>query len=334
MAANIYYDDDASLESLAGKRIAVLGYGSQGRSHALNLKDSGLEVVVGLRADSPSSERAEKEGLSVASVEDACVGASLVAFMFPDQHQARVYRESIRSVLESGVCLLFAHGFNIHYGTIDPPEDSDVVMVGPKAPGPMLREAYESGRGVPAVVAIHQDASGDGRERALAYAKGLGCLTAGAIETTFAEETETDLFGEQAVLAGGVSALIKAGFDVLVRAGYQEETAYFECLHEMKLVVDLIQQRGISGMRDAISDTAKYGSLTRGKRVIGPEVQGTMEEILGDIRSGAFAQEWAEESRAGAPDLEIERRKDSEHRIEVVGRRLRAMMPSPAGEGT
>ncbi|CAN5495910.1 ketol-acid reductoisomerase [soil metagenome] len=331
MPAEIYYDDDASLESLGGKRIAILGYGSQGRSHALNLKDSGLDVIVGLRAESASRELAEKEGLTVASVEDACAGANLVAFMLPDQHQARVYRESIRSVLDSGVCLLFAHGFNIHYGTIDPPVASDVVMVGPKAPGPMLREAYETGLGVPAVVAVHQDATGEGRERALAYAKGLGCLQAGVIETSFAEETETDLFGEQAILAGGVSALIKAGFDVLVQAGYQEETAYFECLHEMKLVVDLIQRLGINGMRDAISDTAKYGSLTRGKRVIGPEAQKIMTEILEDIRSGAFAEEWAAESRAGAPVLEAERRTDAEHPIEEVGRRLRAMMPNPAG---
>jgi ketol-acid reductoisomerase len=334
MPAEVYYEDDVSLSSLEGKRIAILGYGSQGRSHALNLKDSGLDVVVGLRGESTSRERAQGEGLTVTSVEDACVGASLVAFMFPDQHQARVYRETIQPVLESGTCLLFAHGFNVHYGTIVPPTDSDVVMVGPKAPGPMLREAYESGIGVPAVIAIHQDSSGEGMQQALAYAKGLGCLSAGAIETTFAEETETDLFGEQAILAGGVSALIKAGFDVLVQAGYQEETAYFECLHEMKLIVDLINRLGISGMRDAISDTAKYGSLTRGERVIGPEVQRVMGEILEDIRSGSFAEEWTNESQAGAPVLERERRRDAEHPIEEVGRRLRAMMSEPKGAGT
>ncbi len=328
MAAEIYYEDDASLEPLEGRRIAILGYGSQGRAHALNLNDSGLEVVVGLRPESASRERAEREGLAVASVREACSGADLVALMLPDQHQADVYKESILPVLEPGVCLLFAHGFNIHYGAIEPPDDSDVVLVGPKAPGPMLREAFEAGRGAPAVVAVHQDSTGGGRERAFAYAKGLGCMLAGVIETTFAEETETDLFGELAVLAGGVSALIKSGFDVLVRAGYQEETAYFECLHEMKLIVDLIQRFGISGMRDAISDTAKYGSLTRGKRVIGPEVQGVMTEILEDIRSGSFAEEWSAESRAGAPVLEAERRNDAEHRIEEVGRRLREMMPN------
>lgn len=328
MPSQVYYEDDASFDPLAGKRIAVLGYGSQGRAHALNLRDSGLDVVVGLRAESPSRSRVEEEGLGVGSIQEACSGATLVALMLPDQHQSSVYRESIGPVLESGACLLFAHGYNIHFGAIEPPDDCDVVMVGPKAPGPMLREAYEAGGGAPAVVAVHQDATGDAGDRVLAYALGLGCLRAGAIDTTFAEETETDLFGEQAILAGGVSALIKAGFEVLVRAGYREETAYFECLHEMKMVVDLIQRRGISGMRDAISDTAKYGSLTRGRKVIGPEAQRVMADILEDIRSGSFAEEWAAESRAGAPTLEAERRRDADHPIEVVGGRLRAMMPN------
>ncbi|MGH2702677.1 MAG: ketol-acid reductoisomerase [Actinomycetota bacterium] len=325
----MYYDEDATLEPLLGQRIAMVGYGSQGRAHALNLQDSGLDVVVGLRDDSATSTRARDDGLTVSSISDACARADVVAFMLPDQHQASVYEEVILPVLSSGTCLLFAHGFNIHYKLIEPPEDSDVVMVGPKAPGPMLREIFEAGRGAPAVIAVQQEATGKGMARALAYAQGLGCTRAGVLETTFAEETETDLFGEQAILAGGVSALIKTGFDVLVRAGYQPETAYFECLHEMKLVVDLIQRLGISGMRRAVSDTAAYGSLTRGRRVIGPESERIMEEILEDIRSGAFAEEWAAEGAAGAPRLDEERRRDAEHPIEEVGGRLRRLMAGP-----
>ncbi len=329
MAARMYYDDDASLDALSGERIAMIGYGSQGRAHALNLRDSGLEVVVGLRPESTSAKKARADGFTITGVPKACAGANLVAFMLPDQHQARVYEEAIRPTLAPNACLLFAHGFNIHYKLIAPGEDNDVVMVGPKAPGPMLREMFEAGRGTPAVMAIEQDATGESRAKVLAYAKGLGCTRAGVIETTFAEETESDLFGEQAILAGGVSALIKSGFDVLVRAGYQEETAYFECLHEMKLVVDLIQSLGISGMRTAISDTAAYGSLTRGRRVIGTEAERVMEEILRDIRSGAFAEEWAAEAAAGAPVLESERRRDAAHRIEEVGARLRGLMDRP-----
>lgn len=325
MPATIFYDEDASLEPLRGKRIAVIGYGSQGRAHALNLADSGLEVVVGLRAGSPSRGHAENEGASVASVEEACTGADLIALMLPDQHQQVVFRDAILPTLSRGVCLLFAHGFNIHYGSIEPPADADVVMIGPKAPGPLLREEYIHGRGVPAVLAVSRDFTGTATDKALAYAKGLRATQAGVIETTFAEETETDLFGEQAVLAGGVSCLIQTGFETLVEAGYQEETAYFECLHEMKLVVDLIQKLGIAGMRAAISDTAKYGSLTRGSRVIGASVKREMEAVLADIRSGAFFEEWMEESRSGAPLLEAERRRDAAHPIEAVGGRLRAV---------
>jgi len=329
VTAKMFYDKDASLEPLEGKRVAMVGYGSQGRAHALNLRDSGLDVVVGLREGSPTSARARDEGVTVTSISEACERADVVAFMLPDQHQARVYHEDILPAIGSGTCLLFAHGFNIQYRLIEPPEHSDVVMVGPKAPGPMLREIFEAGLGVPAVVAVHQEATGNGLATALAYAQGLGCTRAGVLETTFAEETETDLFGEQAILAGGVSALIKAGFDVLVRAGYQPETAYFECLHEMKLVVDLIQRLGISGMRRAVSDTAAYGSLTRGRRVIGRASERAMEEILGDIRSGAFAEEWAAEGAAGSPVLDEERGLDAEHPIEEVGERLRGLMALP-----
>ncbi|MEA2460382.1 MAG: ketol-acid reductoisomerase [Actinomycetota bacterium] len=326
MSVTIHYDADASLDPLAGKNIAVLGYGSQGRAHALNLRDSGLDVVVGLRKDSASWDQAESDGLKVATVGTACSDADLVSVLLPDQHQANVYEQEIEPSLRPGTTLLFAHGFSVHFGQVRPPADSDVVMIAPKAPGPLVRRTYEEGSGVPALLAVHQDASGSARSVALAYGKGIGCTRAGVLETTFAEETETDLFGEQAVLCGGVSKLIQTGFETLVAAGYQPEIAYFECMHEMKLIVDLLYEGGFSKMRSAISDTAEYGDLTRGKKVIGADVKEAMEATLEDIRSGAFAREWVLENRAGTPVLSAARRRQSEHQIEEVGARLRGMM--------
>jgi ketol-acid reductoisomerase len=326
MPPRIYYDSDASLDALEGQRIAVLGYGSQGRAHALNLRDSGLDVCVGLRKDSPSWARAASDGLAVASVGEACSGAGVVSVLVPDQHQAAVYAEAVEPNLEPRSALLFAHGFNVHFGQIRAPEDTDVVMVAPKAPGPLVRRTYEEGSGTPALMAIERDVTGSALDRALAYARGLGCTRAGVIETTFAEETETDLFGEQAVLCGGVSRLIQAGFETLVEAGYQPEIAYFECLHELKLIVDLLYEGGFGGMRRAVSDTAEYGDLTRGRKVIGPETEAAMRTILEDVRSGAFAREWVLENRAGTPVLEAQRRIQSELPIEEVGARLREMM--------
>jgi ketol-acid reductoisomerase len=324
--ATIYYEKDCPLEPLTGKRLAVLGYGSQGRAHALNLTDSGLDVVVGLRKDSDSWERAESDGVRVAGVHEACADADLIAMLLPDQHQAAVYAESIEPNLAPDATLLFAHGFNIHFGQIRPPRSNDVVMIAPKAPGPLVRTTFESGSGTPALLAIEQDASGRASATALAYARGLGCARAGVIETTFAEETETDLFGEQAVLCGGVSRLIQTGFETLVAAGYQPEIAYFECMHEMKLIVDLLYEGGFTKMRDAISDTAEYGDLSRGKRVVGPEVEAAMQKTLEDIRSGEFAREWVLENRAGTPVLDAERRRQASHQIESVGAKLRSMM--------
>ena len=326
MAAKIHYESDTSLEHLVGRRIAVLGYGAQGRAHALNLRDSGLDVVVGLRKDSPTWSRAEADGVAAASLNEACADAHLIAVLVPDQHQAAVYRESIEPNLRDDASLLFAHGFNIHFGQVVPPADTDVVMVAPKAPGPLVRRTFEEGSGTPALVAVHQDATGRARQTALAYAAGIGCARAGVIETTFAEETETDLFGEQAVLCGGTSRLIQAGFETLVDAGYQPEIAYFECLHELKLIVDLLYEGGFTGMRDAISDTAEYGDLTRGTRVIDDGVEHRMRQILDDVRSGAFAREWVLENHAGTPVLTAERRLQADHPIEAVGARLRAMM--------
>ena len=326
MVAKIYYDADATPEALRGQRIAVLGYGSQGRAHALNLRDSGYEVVVGLRKDSPSWTSAEDDGLTVVSVNEAVADAELVAVLLPDQHQAKAYEESIEPNLRPGATLLFAHGFSIHFGQVRPPSDNDVVMIAPKAPGPLVRRTFEDDKGTPALVAVHQDASGQATERALAYAHGLGCTRAGVIETTFAEETETDLFGEQAVLCGGTSRLIQAGFETLVDAGYQPEIAYFECLHELKLIVDLLYEGGFTHMRHAISDTAEYGDLTRGRKVVTDETTKAMQTILEDIQSGTFAREWVLENRAGSPVLEAERRRQTEHPIEEVGSGLREMM--------
>ena len=326
MTAKIYYDNDASAEALQGHRIAVLGYGSQGRAHALNLRDSGYEVVVGLRKDSPSWTAAEEGGFTVASINEAVADADLVAVLLPDQHQAKVYAESIEPNLRPGATLMFAHGFSIHYGQVRPPSENDVVMIAPKAPGPLVRRTFEANKGTPALIAVHQDSSGRATERALAYGQGLGCTRAGVIETTFAEETETDLFGEQAVLCGGTSRLIQAGFETLVEAGYQPEIAYFECLHELKLIVDLLYEGGFSHMRHAISDTAEYGDFTRGRKIVTDETTEAMQTILEDIRSGAFAREWVLENQAGTPVLEAERRRQTEHPIEEVGTGLREMM--------
>jgi ketol-acid reductoisomerase len=326
MTAKVYYEKDASLEVFSGQRLTVLGYGSQGRAHALNLKDSGLDVTVGLRKDSPSWERAEADGLQITGIHEAVSGAALVAMLVPDQHQASVYRETVEPNLDPGAALLFAHGFNIHFGQIRPPVDIDVVMIAPKAPGPLVRRTFEGGSGTPGLLAVHQDASGQATERALSYARGIGCTRAGVIQTTFAEETETDLFGEQAVLCGGASRLVQAGFETLVRAGYQPEIAYFECLHELKLIVDLLYEGGFKNMRSAISDTAEYGDLTRGTQVIDGHVEASMQKVLDDIRSGAFAREWVLENQAGTPVLDAARRQQAEQPIEEVGEKLRAMM--------
>ena len=320
----IYYEQDADLSLLEGKKIAVLGFGSQGHAHAQNLRDSGLEVIVGQRPGSKNYERAVAAGFKPVSAAEA---ADVIMVLVPDQVQPILYEEAIRPNLKPGKMLMFAHGFNIHFGQIVPPEDIDVTMVAPKGPGHLVRREYERGAGVPALVAVYQDATGKALDRALAYAKGIGAARAGVIETTFQEETETDLFGEQCVLCGGVSALIKAGFETLVEAGYQPEIAYFECCHELKLIVDLIYEGGLAFMRYSISDTAEYGDLTRGPRVIGPAVKEEMKRILEEIRSGQFAREWILENQAQRPVMKALRRREAEHQLEEVGAKLRAMMP-------
>jgi ketol-acid reductoisomerase len=326
MTARIYYENDASIDVLSDHRIVVVGYGSQGRAHALNLKDSGLDVCVALRKDSPTWDRASSEGVDVRPLHEALPQANLVAMLVPDQHQPAVYREVVEPNLDPCAALLFAHGFNVHFDQVRAPADNDVVMVAPKAPGLLVRRTFEQGSGTPALVAVHQDASGAALDKTLAYAKGIGCTRAGVIETTFAEETETDLFGEQAVLCGGVSRLIQAGFETLVGAGYQPEIAYFECLHELKLIVDLLYEGGFTKMRDAVSDTAEYGDLTRGRKVIDEGVEASMQRILEDVRSGGFAREWVLENQAGTPVLSAERRRQASLQIEEVGVRLREMM--------
>ncbi len=325
--ANIYYDKDADLSLLDGKTIAIIGYGSQGHAHALNLRDSGCDVVVGLREGGKSWPRAEAAGFTVLPIAEAAKTADVVMILVPDPIQPALYRQHIAPHLAAGKTLMFAHGFNIRFGQIVPPPDVDVSMVAPKAPGHRMREVYVEGGGVPALLAVHQDASGQAKEMALAYAKGLGCTRAGVIETTFAEETETDLFGEQAVLCGGVSALIKAGFEVLVEAGYQPEIAYFECLHELKLIVDLIYEGGLSHMRASVSETAEHGDYTGGPRIITEATKAEMRRMLREIQDGTYARSWILENMAGRPFFNTMRRREREHPIEEVGKRLRAMMP-------
>ncbi len=324
--ARIYYDQDASLEPLREKVVAILGYGSQGHAHALNLRDSGIRVIIGLHASSRSREKALRDGFEVYTPEEAAKKADLIVFLTPDTVQPQLYKESVEPYLDGSKTLVFAHGFNIHFRQVVPPRDVDVFMVAPKGPGHLVRWMYEEGKGVPALVAIHQDATGTCKDKALAYAKGLGATRAGVIETTFKEETETDLFGEQSVLCGGVTALIKAGFETLVEAGYQPEVAYFECLHELKLIVDLIYQYGIAGMRYSISDTAKYGDVTRGERIY-KAVKPIMKEILEEIQKGEFAREWILENQAGRPVFNALLERDKNHLIEKVGEELRRMMP-------
>ncbi|MBC7343700.1 MAG: ketol-acid reductoisomerase, partial [Clostridia bacterium] len=324
--ARVYYDNDADLGRLKGKKIAVLGYGSQGHAQAQNLRDSGLEVIVGLRSGSKSWAQAEKDGLKVTVVAEAAAQAQVIQVLLPDEVQAEVYRTEVAPHLSEGKALGFSHGFNIHFGQIVPPPDIDVFMVAPKSPGHLERRMFVQGAGVPGLVAIYQDYSGQAKELALAYAKGIGCTRAGVIETTFKEETETDLFGEQAVLCGGLTSLIKAGFETLVEAGYQPEIAYFECLHEMKLIVDLVYEGGLGLMRYSISDTAQYGDMTRGPRIIDEGVKYTMKEILGEIQSGEFAREWILENKANRPVFNALNNKDKEHLIEKVGAELRNMM--------
>jgi ketol-acid reductoisomerase len=325
--AKLYYDSDADLGLLEGKRIAVVGYGSQGHAHALNLQDSGCQVAVGLRPETASWTVAAEAGLTVMTVAEAAKWGDMIMILVPDPVQPRLYRDAIEPGLKAGDTLMFAHGFNIRYFQIVPPPDVDVSMIAPKSPGHRVRELYQDGQGTPALLAVHQDASGRAKEMALAYAKGLGCTRAGVLETTFAEETETDLFGEQAVLCGGVSELVKAGFDTLVEAGYQPEIAYFECLHELKLIVDLIQQGGLTYMRYSVSDTAEHGDYTGGKRVITGETRAEMKRMLEEVQDGTYAREWIAENQAGRPFFNTKRQQEQEHLIEQVGRKLRAMMP-------
>jgi ketol-acid reductoisomerase len=321
------YDQDADLAKLDGKTVAILGYGSQGHAHALNLKDSGVEVVVGLREDSPSLEKAKSDGLDVLPIAEAASAGDVVMILVPDEKQADVWEAEIRDGIAPGNLLMFAHGFSVHYGQIDPGPEVDVGMAAPKGPGHLVRRQFAEGNGVPGLIAVHQDASGNAFELVLAYAKGIGCTRAGVIETTFKDETETDLFGEQAVLCGGVTELVRAGYETLVDAGYDPRLAYFECLHELKLIVDLMYEKGITGMRYSISNTAEYGDLTRGKRVIDERARASMQEILAEIQSGDFAREWIAENRAGQENFQRMREQQKEHRIEREGKELRSMMP-------
>lgn len=324
--ATMYYDKDADLSALQGKTIAVIGYGSQGHAHALNAKDSGMNVVIGLHEGSKSRSKAEADGLKVMSVADATAAADVVMILIPDTMQAKVYHESVEANLKPGSMLMFAHGFNIHYGQIKPPASVDVTMVAPKAPGHRVREVFKDGAGTPGLLAVHQDATGQAKARGLAYARAIGCTRAGVIETTFKEETETDLFGEQVVLCGGVTALVRAAFETLVKAGYQPEIAYFECLHELKLIVDLMYQGGMSYMWYSVSDTAEYGGYTVGDQVEG-EVKEMFAGVLTRIQDGSFAREWIEENKNGLPNFKARRAQEHNQMIEQVGAELRDMMP-------
>ncbi len=328
----VYYDADVSLTPLAGKTVAIIGYGSQAHAHAQNLQDSGVEVVVGLRSGSPSRTKASQAGLRVADIEEAA-GADLVMLLIPDEIMPEVYQNQVAPHQRPGTALAFAHGFNIHFGQITPSRNLDVFMVAPKGPGHMLRRMYLEGAGIPSIFAVHQDASGRARELTLAYARGIGSTRAGVLETTFKEETETDLFGEQVVLCGGLTSLIKAGFETLVDAGYQPESAYFQCLHEVKPIVDRIYEPGISAMRYSISTTAEYGDMTRGPRVVGSAAREEMKRILAEIQSGEFAREWVQENRDGLPNYHRLQQEGAQHQIEKVGAQLRSMMPFLASGG-
>jgi ketol-acid reductoisomerase len=322
----MFYDDDADLQLLDGKTVAIIGYGSQGHAHALNLQDSGVAVVVGLRPDSASVAKAKEHGLRVTDPAEAAGEGDVVMMLVPDELHRRVWESGVSDGIEPGNVLMFGHGFSIHYDEVEPPGDVDVTLVAPKGPGHLVRRQFMEGSGVPGLVAVHQDASGTALGLALAYAKGIGCTRGGVIETTFKDETETDLFGEQAVLCGGVTELVRAGYETLVEAGYDPRLAYFECLHELKLIVDLMYEKGIAGMRYSISNTAEYGDLTRGQRVIGEDSRQAMKQLLADIQSGSFAREWIAENHAGQENFKRMRDEQSRHQVEVVGRELRSQM--------
>jgi len=325
--AKLYYDNSADLALIQSKKVAIIGYGSQGHAHALNLRDSGVQVRVGLQPGSASRAKAEKDGLTVNTPAEAAAWADVIMILAPDTKQPKLYKDAIEPTLTAGKTLMFAHGFNIRFGAIKPPKNIDVSMIAPKAPGHRVREVFTEGGGTPALLAVEQDASGSAKAQALAYAKGLGCTRAGVLETTFTEETETDLFGEQAVLCGGVSELIKAGFDTLVNAGYQPEVAYFECMHELKLIVDLIYRGGLSYMRYSVSDTAEHGDYTAGPRIVTQQTRDEMKKLLAEIRDGSFAKKWIEENEKGCPNFLATRQREQHHAIEQLGPGLRAMMP-------